>query len=89
MVDNKPEPWDDSETSAVFPEKKFDDEYFNIMNSFLVSLVIYFVGSRFKFLRMSWYKCMTPFQHHLNLVIKKYLCPFHDSFPVIDYKSNE
>ena len=68
LVDNKPEPWDDSEPSAVVP-KKTDCEYFNLMNPFLVSLVISFVGYLFKVLSMSWYKFMTPFRHHLHLVI--------------------
>ena len=77
LVDNKPEPWDDSEPSAVV-RKNFDHEYFNLMNLFLVSLVISFVGSRFKLLRMSWYKYMTPFRDHLHLVIKKYVRLFHN-----------
>ena len=59
------------------------------MTPFLVSLVISFMGYRFKILRMSWYKCMTPFRDHLHLVMKKYLCPFNNSFPGIENKSNE
>ena len=61
MVDNKSEPWDNSESSAVVKEF-FDYEYFNLMTPFIVSLVIYFVEYRFKLLRMYWCKCMTPFR---------------------------
>ena len=32
---------------------------------------------------------MNSFQDKLELVIKKYLCKFHDSFPGIDCISNE
>ena len=59
------------------------------MTPFLVTLVRSGVGSPFKIFMMYWYKCMTPFSYHLHLVINKYLCPFCDSFPGIDYKSNE
>ena len=69
--------------------KKFDYESFNLMTPFLVSLVVSFVWSRFKLLRMSWYKCMTPFQYQLHSVIMKYLCTFHYSFPGIYNISNE
>ena len=88
LVDNKQEKWYDSEPSAVVPEF-FYHEYFNLMTTLLVSLLISLVGYQFKLLRMSWYKCMTPFRDHLHLVINKYLCPFYYSFAVIDYKSNE
>ena len=37
---------------------------------------------------MSWYNSMNPFGYNLELVIKKYLCILHDSFPGIDYSSN-
>ena len=59
------------------------------MNAFSLFLVIYFMGFRSKILRMSWYKCMTQFQDNLHLVIRKYLCHLHDSFPGIDYISNK
>ena len=61
LVDNKPEPWDDSKPSVVVKGKKIDYEYFNLIIQFLVSLVVSFVGYRFKLLSMSWYKCMTRF----------------------------
>ena len=89
MVDKKQEPWYDFEPSAVVKGGEFDYEYFNLINTFILSLIISFVASRFKLLSMSWYKCMTPFRYHLHLVINKYLCPYNDSFPGIDSKSNE
>ena len=54
------------------------------MNAFLLSLVISFMGSRFKILRMSWYKSMKPFQGYFELVINECLYSLHDSFPGID-----
>ena len=38
---------------------------------------------------MSWNKSMKPFRDNLELVTKKYLCSFYDSFPGIDSISNE
>ena len=84
LVDNKLEPWVHSEPRAVVHDKYFDYEYFNPINSFIVSLVISFVGSWFKLSRMYWYECMIPFLYHLHLVINNYLCPFHNVFPGID-----
>ena len=52
-------------------------------------MVISFVGSWFKILRMSWYTFMTLFWDNLLLVMKKYFCRLHDSFPGIDYNSNK
>ena len=72
MVDNKQEPWYDYEPSAD-GKKQFGYQYLNSMNPFILSLVISLVGYRFKILRMSWYKFMTPFQDNLQLVLKKYL----------------
>ena len=89
MVDNKQEPWYDSKPSVDGKKQHFNYQYLNSMTIFILSLVIYFVGSWFKLLRMSWYKCMKPFRDNLQLAINKYLCPFHDSFPGIEYKSNE
>ena len=88
MVDNKQEPWYYYQPSAVIP-KNIDYKYLNLMTPFLLSLVISFMGSQLKTLIMSWYKCMTPFRNHLQLVIEKYLFQFNDSFPSIEYKSNE
>ena len=89
MVDKKQEPWHDSEPIAVVPEKTFDYKYFNLITPFIVSLVISFVGCQLKLFRVSWYECMTLFQDHPQLVIKKYLFPFNYSFIGIDYKLNE
>ena len=42
----------------------------NSIGSFLISLVISFVGSHFRLLRMYWYTDMKPFHKNLILVIK-------------------
>ena len=55
-------------------KKQFDFQYLNSTNKFLLFLVIYFVGSQFKILRMAWYKCMTTFRDNLQLFMNKYLC---------------
>ena len=89
LVVNKLEPWGDSKTTAVVHERKVDYEYFNLMNKFLVSLVISFTGPWLKLLRVSWYKCMTPFWYQIHLVIKIHLYPFHNSFRRIENISNE
>ena len=47
-------------------KKTFDYQYLKSMNPFILSLVIYFVGSRLRILRISWYKCMTPFRDNLR-----------------------
>ena len=44
LVDNKQEPCYDFEPSAVVPIYYYY-EYFKIISSFIISLVIYFVGS--------------------------------------------
>ena len=38
---------------------------------------------------MSWYKSMKPFRTNLKLVMEKNVCGIHDSFPVVDYSSND
>ena len=86
LVDNKQEPWYGSKPSACSKTKQSYFQYLNSMTPFLLSLVIYFVGSWFKILRMSWYKFMTPFWDNLQLVINKYLFCWHDSFPVIKFR---
>ena len=60
----------------------------NSMNAFCLSLVMSYIGSQFKWLWMSWYKTMKPFQTHLKLVIKKYLFRFHESFLGVKPSSN-
>ena len=49
LFDNKPEPWNDSQPSAVVP-KQFDYKYFNPMTPIIVYLVISLVGYLFKLL---------------------------------------
>ena len=54
------------------------------MNAFILSLVISFLGSRLKILRMSWYKSITQFQDNLELVIKIHFRSLNDTSPGID-----
>ena len=61
MVDKKQEAYYYSKPSEDYKKKHFKYQYLNSMTSLLLSLVTYFVGSRLKILRMSWYKCMAPF----------------------------
>ena len=83
MVDNRQEPWYYSEVE-VSPKPIADGPKENLnlnlksINKFPLYLLIYFVGPRFKILRMSWYKYITPFLYNLELFIKKYLCHLHD-----------
>ena len=60
----------------------------NSINDFLMSLVMSYVGSWFKLLRISWYRIMKPFVTNLKLVINKYLCRLNESFPGVDFYSN-
>ena len=53
------------------------------MNAFLLSLVMYFLGSQFKILRMSWYDSMKAFQDNIVLVMNNYLCSLYVSLPGI------
>ena len=85
MVDNKQEPWYYSKPSEDYLGKRFDDQYLKSITPFLLSLIISFLGSQFKILRMSWYKCMISFRDKLRLVMDKYLRQCHNSFPGIDY----
>ena len=61
MVDNKQELWYDLKPSADGKKTQFGFQYLNSMTPFILYLVISFVESQFKILRMSWYKYMTPF----------------------------
>ena len=70
-------------------KKKYEFKYLNSMNPFILPLVTAFVGPLFKILRISWYKCITPFLDNLQLVMCKYLFHLHDSFPGINYISNK
>ena len=46
----------------------------NLTNAFLMLLVLSYVRSCFKLLRMSWYKIIKQFRTNLKLVIKTHLC---------------
>ena len=61
----------------------------NSVNASLLSLVMSYVGSVFKLLRMSWFISMKQFLTNLNLVINKYVHILHESFPGVDYYSND
>ena len=58
------------------------------MNSFLLSLVISYVVSRFKLLRMSWYRNMKLFWTNMKLVMNKYLYSWNEYLPGFDSYSN-
>ena len=68
---------------------KYFQQTLNSINAFLLLLVMSYVGSRFKLLRISWYIIMKLFRTNLKLVIKKYLCSFNESFPRVDSSSND
>ena len=89
MIDNKQEPWYDSKPSLESLKKQFYYKYLKSMTPFVLSLVISFVGSWFKILRVSWYKCITPFWDKVKLVVKKYLCQCHNSLHDIGYIPNK
>ena len=38
---------------------------------------------------MSWYTSMKIFQNNLKLVMNKYFCKWHESFPGVDPYSND
>ena len=59
------------------------------INTFILLLVMSYVGSRVKLLMMSWYKTIKPFTTRLKFVIKKHLCGMHDYFPGVNYYSND
>ena len=50
---------------------KYLQQTLNSINAFSMSLVMSNVGSRFKLLRMSWYRSMKTFRTNLKLVVKK------------------
>ena len=58
------------------------------MNSFLLSLVISYVVSRLKLLKMSWYRNMKLFWTNMKLVMNKYLYSWNEYLPVFDSYSN-
>ena len=93
LVENKPEYFFKNILKKL-PKHSEDVQFkylkhsLNSINEFLLLLVMSFVGSQLKILRMSWYTSMKPFRTNLELVIKKYLCSWHDSFDGVDSSSN-
>ena len=74
---------------SEYSQNKYLCQNLNSMHAFLPSLVMLFVGSQLKILRMSWYSSMKPFKTNLNLSIKKYLLRWHQSLPEVDHYSND
>ena len=60
-----------------YVQSKYSENVLNSMNAFFISLVICFMGSRFKILGMSWYNSMKTFPYSLVSFIKEYLCTLH------------
>ena len=94
FFENKAEYW--YEYDEEKPRKYSEDgqmkdvkQTLDSMNAFLLLVVMSYLGSRFKLLRMSWYRIMKPFRNHLKLDIGKYLCIWHKYFPGIDSSSND
>ena len=58
-------------------QMKYLQQTLKSINDFIMSLVMSYVGSQFKLLRMSWYRIMKPFRNTLKFFIRKYLCSFH------------
>ena len=73
-----------SETGKI----KYLQKTLNSMNDFLLLILMSYVGSCFKLLRMHWYRSMKPFRTNLKLVIKKHLCTFYNSCPGVKFSSN-
>ena len=83
------------EYDEVRPRKYSEDvqmkylvQTLNLMNTFILLLVMSYMGSKLKILRISWYSIMKLFQTNLKLVIKKCFCSCHKSFPGFEYSSN-
>ena len=58
------------------------------INYFILALVMSYVGSCFKLIRIYWYKNMKPFRTNLKLVWKKFVYGMHGSFLGDDSSSN-
>ena len=67
---------------------KYLKQTLNSIDELLMSLVMSYVGSKFKVLSISWYISMKQFLTNMKLVINKYLCRWHKYFPGVDYSSN-
>ena len=74
---------------SVNDQTKYLRQTLNSMIDFLLLLMMSYVGSVFKLLRMSWFISMKQFLTNLNLVINKYVHILHESFPGVDYYSND
>ena len=74
---------------SVNGQTKYLRQTLNSMIDFLLLLMMSYVGSVFKLLRMSWFISMKQFLTNLNLVINKYVHILHESFPGVDYYSND
>ena len=70
-------------------QMKYLKQTLSSINAFLLSLMMSYVGSQFKLLRMSWYRSMKLFQTKLNLVINTYLCIWNEYFPEVYSSSND
>ena len=70
-------------------QMKYFKQTFNSMDYFIMSLVVSYVGSWSKSLRVYWYRSIKPFRTNLKLVLKEYLCIWHESFPGVDSYSSD
>ena len=69
-------------------QMKYLQQTLNSMNAFLLLLVMSYVVSHFKLLRMPWYRSMKPFRTNLQIFIKRHLCSLHYYFPGFENSSN-
>ena len=74
---------------SEYKQPKYLQKHLNSINSFLLSLVVSYVGYRFKLLRMFWYKSMKPLRTKIKLVINKYLCFMYADFPGVDSSDDD
>ena len=61
----------------------------NLMNAFIMLLVMSYMKSGFKLLRISWYISMEQYFTSLKLVINKYLFIQHEYFPGFYFYQND
>ena len=74
---------------SVAGKNKYLQQTLKSNYDFLLLLVMSYVGSRFKLLRISWYRSMKPFRKNIKLVLKKKLCSLHHYFPGVESFSND
>ena len=70
-------------------QPKYLKQNLNSINAFIIALVMSYVVYSYNLLQMYWYKSIKPFQTKLKLVIQKYLCNMHASFPSVDSSYND